>query len=293
MAFESIPLAAPPCRANDTHMLNPLRIALALAVSMSWVTAPAFGVPADQAQATDALKTSPRHGEFVDVALPNSQTKLKCFVAYPERAEKAPVVIVIHEIFGLTDWIRAVCDGLAAEGFIAIAPDMLSGMGEGGGGTEAFKGDAVRDAIRGLKPEVVTERLNSARDYATKLPAANGKSASVGFCWGGSMSFAYATQQPALAGAVVYYGSPPAASEMEKITCPVLGLYGKDDARITSTVDATKDSMQKLGKQYDAKVYDGAGHGFLRQQSGKDGANLKAAEEAWKVTITFLKDATE
>jgi carboxymethylenebutenolidase len=265
----------------------------ALLFAVSIATTPAFALPADQAGATDALKTSPRHGEFVDVALPGGEGTLKCFVAYPERSDNAPVVIVIHEIFGLTDWIRAVCDGFAAEGFIAIAPDMVSGMGPDGGGTESFSGDAVRGAIRGLTPEVVTQRLNATRDYATKLPAANGKSAAVGFCWGGAMSFAYAAQQPALSGAVVYYGSPPAASEMEKITCPVLGLYGQDDARITSTVDSTRDSMQKLGKQFQAHVYEGAGHGFLRQQADRDGANRKASEEAWAKTIEFLRSATK
>lgn len=265
----------------------------AFVLALSLAASNVLALPADGAGATEALKTSPRHGEFVDVALPGSETKLKCFVTYPERSEKAPVVIVVHEIFGLTDWIRAVCDGLAAEGFIAIAPDMLSGMGPEGGGTESFKGDEVRSAIRALKPEVVTQRLDAARDYATKLPAANGKSAAVGFCWGGAVSFSYAAQQPALAGAVVYYGSAPAASEMEKINCPVLGLYGQDDARITSTVDATKETMQKLGKRYETHVYDGAGHGFLRQQAERDGANKRAAEDAWRETIEFLKDATK
>lgn len=252
----------------------------------------AIALPPDGAGATDALKSSPRHGEYADVALPETDVKLKCFIAYPEASEKAPVVIVIHEIFGLSDWVRAVCDELAKEGFIAIAPDMLSGMGPGGGGSDSFKGDEVRNAIRGLKPEVVTQRLDAARDYATKLPSSNGKSASIGFCWGGGMSFAYAARQPALAGAVVYYGPAPAANEMEKITCPVLGLYGKDDARITSTVDATKESMDKLGKKYEPHVFDGAGHGFLRQQKERDGANAKAAQEAWDRTIAFLKDVT-
>lgn len=272
-------------------LISPIAKSL-LAACLFATTSLAFALPADQQGASDALKNSPRHGEFVDVSIPNQDTKLKCFVAYPERSDKAPVVIVIHEIFGQSDWVRSVCDELAKEGFIAIAPDMLSGMGPNGGGTESFAGDAVRGAIRDLKPDVIALRLDAARDYATRLPAANGKAASIGFCWGGAVSFAYAAQQPALSGAVVYYGSPPAASEMEKITAPVLGLYGKDDARITSTVEATKASMEKLGKRYDAHVYEGAGHGFLRQQQDRNGANLKAAEEAWKTTIAFLKDVT-
>lgn len=250
-------------------------------------------IPADGERATDALKSSPRHGEFADIALAGTEAKLKCFVAYPEKSDKAPVVLVIHEIFGLTDWIRAVCDQLAADGFIAIAPDMLSGMGPDGGGTESFEGDKVREAIRALSPEVVTQRLDAARDYGAKLPASNGKTASVGFCWGGSQSFGYATRQPALSGAIVYYGSPPAASDMEKITSPVLGLYGQDDARITSTVEPTRASMEKLGKTFEPHVFTGAGHGFLRQQTGREGANLKASEEAWTLTLAFLRSVTK
>ncbi len=267
-----------------------LQIAAAMVILATVASAQdAPKIPADQEHAAAALKESPRHGEFVDVKLSGSDVKLKCFVAYPERSDKAPVVLVIHEIFGMTDWVRAVCDQLAADGFIAIAPDMLSGMGKDGGGTEAFESDKVRDAIRGLTPEVIAQRLDAARDYATQLPSASGKTASIGFCWGGSVSFAYAAHQPALSGAVVYYGTAPAASEMEKITCPVAGFYGKDDARVTSTVEATDTSMSKLGKKFESHVYEGAGHGFLRQQQDRNGANLNATRDAWSNTIAFLR----
>jgi dienelactone hydrolase len=141
-------------------------------------------------------------------------------------------VIVIHEIFGLSDWIRGVADQLAREGFIAVAPDLISGHGLNGGGTEsAGSRDDVVKLIRGLTPEEVTTRLNAVRDYAIKLPAANGKTATVGFCWGGGKSFAYAASQPNLNAAVVYYGTSPEAADLAKIKAPVLGLYGGDDAR--------------------------------------------------------------
>lgn len=275
--------------------MNPLLCAALVVLFSSAVSfaANAPQIPADAERAAAALKDSPRHGEFVDVPLPGQDAKLKCFIAYPERAEKAPVVLVIHEIFGLTDWVRAVCDQLAADGFIAVAPDMLSGMGPNGGGTESFEGDKVRDAIRGLSADAVTQRLDAARDYATNLDAASGKFASIGFCWGGAQSFAYATRQPALSGAVVYYGSEPPASEMEKITCPVVGFYGKDDARITAAVPATDATMEKLGKRFDSHIYDGAGHGLLRQQSGREGANLKASEDAWAKTVDFVREVTK
>src|SRR5688572_25837116 len=153
----------------------------------------ACALPPSGDDAAKVLGASPRHGEYVDVTM--GDAKIKSWVVYPERKEKAPVVIVIHEIFGLTDWVRGVADALAAEGFITIAPDLLSGKGSGGGGTESFKGDEVRDAIRKLTTEEVTARLNAVRDYAIALPASSGKSATIGFCWGGAASFTYATNQ--------------------------------------------------------------------------------------------------
>jgi carboxymethylenebutenolidase len=215
-------------------------------------------------------------------------------VVHPERSDKAPVVIVIHEIFGLTDWVRGVADALAAEGFIAMAPDLLSGMGPGGGGTASFPGDAVREAIRGLKGDEVARRLDAVRAAGLAMPSAAAKSACIGFCWGGSSSFAYAAAQPELSAAVVYYGTAPQDKEaMRRIACPVLGLYGGDDARVTSTVAGTTEAMKELGKSFEPHTYPGAGHGFLRQQSGREGANLKAAREAWRETIAFLKKEKE
>ena len=256
-------------------------------------------IPADGEGAAQALLDSPRHGEWVDVALSESDTKIKTWISYPERKEKAPVVIVIHEIFGLTDWIRAVADQLAAEGFIAVAPDLLSGKGPDGGGTESFKGDSVRSAIRNLTDEQVNVRLDAVREHAAALPAATDTFATIGFCWGGSTSFQYATAQPQLDAAIVYYGTAPMSEDqpdsaaLAKIACPVLGLYGGDDARVTSTVQATDAAMKEASKSFTHSVYEGAGHGFLRQQSGRDSANLKAARQAWTETIAFLRTNLE
>lgn len=251
-------------------------------------------IPASDQTAQKTLADSPRHGEWADIAIPGSQTKLHTYVVYPERKEKAGVVLVIHEIFGLTDWVRSVADQLAADGFIAVAPDFLSGTGPNGGGTESFPADQVRAAIGKVSREEVNKRLDAARAYAIALPAANGKAATIGFCWGGTASFAYAVHQPKLSAAAVYYGTAPTDKEaLAKIACPVEGLYGQDDARVTATVEPTAKSMKDLNKSYEAHVYDGAGHGFLRQQSGKDGANLKASQEAWKRTVEFLKKAVE
>jgi carboxymethylenebutenolidase len=242
--------------------------------------------------AGEALKKSPRHQEWVDIQVPGSGDVLKSFVVYPERKDKAGVVIVIHEIFGLTEWIRGVADQLAEDGFIAIAPDLLSGKAPGGGGTEEL-GDKATQAIRSLTPDEVATKLNAVRDYGLKLPAANGRSASIGFCWGGQFSFFYATAQPALNGAVVYYGpSPSDPARYARIAAPVLGLYGQDDARVNATIPTAETEMAKLGKSFEKHVFPDAGHGFLRQQSGTQKvpkANLKATELAWPLTLDFLR----
>jgi carboxymethylenebutenolidase len=246
-------------------------------------------IPPDADQAKAALATSPRHGEWVDLKLADG-VKLVTWVVYPEKKEKAGAVIVIHEIFGLTDWVRGVADQLAKDGFIALAPDLLSGKGPSGGGTESL-GDDVTKVIRTLTPETVSARLDVVRDYALKIAAANGKVGTVGYCWGGSTSFAYAVAQPKLNAAVVYYGTSPSdAADFAKIGAPVLGLYGGDDARVNATIPAAEAEMKKLGKRYAVQVYDGAGHGFLRQQTGRDGANLKASEKAWAATLALFRE---
>ncbi|MBL9120755.1 MAG: dienelactone hydrolase family protein [Phycisphaerae bacterium] len=256
-------------------------------------------LPPEEAGAMKALTGSPRHGEWVTVPLggPDAGGKvegLKTWISYPERKDKAPVVIVIHEIFGMTDWVRGVADQLAAEGFIAVAPDLLSGKGPNGGATDSFEGDKVGEAIRTLGADEVVTRLNAAREYAIQLPAATNKVACVGFCWGGTTAWTWATNQPALDGAVVYYGTAPDSKEaIAAITCPVAGFYGGDDARVTSTVERTKTLAAEAAKHFQPNVYEGAGHGFLRQQSGREGKNKIAAQSAWNATIGFLHKALE
>ena len=249
-------------------------------------------LPPAEETAKAALEKSPRHGEYQDVK--TSAGPVRVWIVYPERKDKAGVVFVIHEIYGLSDWIRGVADQLAREGFIAVAPDLITGKGPGGGGTDsASSRDDVVKLIRGLTPDEVTARLNDVRGWAIKLPAANGKSATIGFCWGGGQSFAYAASQPKLNGAVVYYGTSPEAAALAKIQAPVLGLYGGDDARVDATIPPAEAEMKKLGKTYEPHVYEGAGHGFLRQQEERNGANLKATREAWPRTVAFLREHTK
>jgi carboxymethylenebutenolidase len=246
--------------------------------------------PADEHVKT-ALSKSPRHHEWADVKVEGSARTVRTFVVYPERKDKAPVVIVIHENTGLTDWARGVADQLAEDGFIALAPDLLSGKGPGGGNTDAITSrDEATKAIRALTDEETMAALDGVRAYGTKLPAASGKVATVGFCWGGARSFAYAAHQPALDAAIVYYGTAPEASRLGGLKAPVLGLYGGDDARVNATIQPTSAEAAKLGKAYRPVIYEGAGHGFLRAQGGRDGANLKATQKAWPATLEFLRE---
>ena len=247
-------------------------------------------LPPGEENAKAALEKSPRHGEYVDIKVPGNSVPIRTWVVYPERKDKAPVIIVIQEIFGLSDWIRAVADQLAEDGFIAVAPDLICGKGPNNGCTDSVASrDDVVKLVRALTPDEVEARLNATREYALKIPAGNKKIATVGYCWGGMTSFAYATKQPALNAAVVYYGTSPETSALAGIKAPVLGLYGENDARVNATIDPAKVEMQRLNKQYEAEIYKGAGHGFLRAQSGQEGANLKASQAAWPRMLAFLR----
>lgn len=286
-------------------------VALALAAP-AWAQAPAgrqgggpapIDVPYNDAipagtmdHAARALRESPRHGEWVDIAMPGGGA-LKSWVVYPERSTKAGVVLVIHDIFGMRDLPRAVGDQLAQDGFIAIVPDFLSGKGPNGGGSESL-GTGVNQAIQSLTPADVNARLDAAMVYGKSLASSNGKTAVIGFCWGGARSFGYAAAQPALSAAVVYYGEAPGsavagvsedvvAANLSKVTAPVLGLYAGNDARIGATVPVTQAAMKKLGKSYDVHTFEGAGHGFMGAQAGMGGANLKAAQDSWPLVIDF------
>lgn len=287
-------------------MIKKTSLILLLAVIVCLLIAPLYravatdpgggtsSIPPGEEGAKAALEKSPRHHEWVKVSVPGSKTEISSFIVYPERKDKAPVVVVIMEIFGLTDWLRAVTDQLAADGFIAIAPDLLSGRGPNSGGTDAFASrDDIVKAVSGLSPAEVAGMLNAVKEYATSLPAATGKFATVGFCWGGGMSFNYAAVQPELSAAVVYYGVSPPLEALDKIRAPVLGLYGEDDARVVSTVKPAEQKMKELGKVYAVHIYKDAGHGFLRAQEGRNGANLEASRLAWPAAIEFLKKYLE
>jgi carboxymethylenebutenolidase len=248
-------------------------------------------LPPSEDHAKDALSSTPRHGEWVDVKVEGAATPIRTWVVYPERKQKAGVVIVIHEIYGLSDWIRGVADQLAREGFIAVAPDLISGLGPNGGGTDSVPTrDDVVKLVRSLSPEETNRRLDAVRQHALTLPSANLRTATIGFCWGGARSFGYAAHQPGLDAAVVYYGASPEAADLARVKGPVQGHYGADDARVNATVPPAQAEMNRLGRVYEVHTYEGAGHGFLRGQSGRNGANYAATRAAWPRTVAFLRD---
>lgn len=244
-----------------------------------------------QGFAVEALEKSPRHHEWAVVE--HDARKLHCFLAFPEKSEKAAAVLVIHENRGLTDWVRSLADQLAAEGYLAVAPDLLSGMAPGGGKTSDFKSqDGATQAIYALKPDQVAADLTAAADYAQKLPAASGKLMVCGFCWGGGQSFRFATHRDDLAAAFVFYGmGVDQAEAVGKIKCPVYGFYAANDARINATLDKTAGLMQAAGKTYEKVIYDGGGHGFMRAGDDPAGSsgNKQARDAAWKRWRELLK----
>ena len=255
-------------------MKNPLPRLLRFATVFACTALALAATAHSQDWAKTILNKSPRHQEWVKVTYGNRT--VNAFVVYPEVSHKAPVVLLIHEIFGLTDWARSMADDIAAMGYIVIAPDLLSGFGPNGGDTSAFPDmQSTTKAVSGLDPATVTADLNATADFALKFPAANGKLAVVGFCWGGGKSLLFATQRKGLSAAFVFYGPPPPTESFAQITAPVYGFYASNDARITATVPATKDAMAAAGKKYEAVIYDGAGHGFMR--AGEDPTNTNPA----------------
>jgi carboxymethylenebutenolidase len=233
----------------------------------------------------DRLNNSPRHADWVDIK--SGDRRIKAFVVYPERKDKASAVLVISEIFGLTDWVRSLCDELAKNGVIAIAPDLH--------GQKFEDADAARKATSKLSMEQVKTDLNATADYAlTKIPSGNGTIAVCGFCWGGGVAFAYANENPKLKAAYSFYGTAPdSADKVKNIACPVYGFYGELDERVNATIPKAKELMKAAGKTFEPVIYKGAGHGFMRLGAPDNPAvretDKPAHNEAWARWKNLLK----
>ncbi len=251
------------------------------------------GLPPGADDAMAQLASSPRHAEWVTIPTrPDGTDSIRAWVVYPERSQQAPVILVVHEIFGLSPWIRSVADQLAADGFIAIAPDLMTAANLPGA-PENPDPDAARAAIRNLQPADVQRQLGALAQWGMALPAAADRYGIVGFCWGGSTSFAHAVDAPNLGASVVYYGSSPATAALSTVRAPVLGLYGENDARVNATIAPADSALQALGRTFETEIYAGAGHGFLRAQTGQDGANMAATRQAWPRTIAWFRQHLE
>lgn len=242
-----------------------------------------FAVPFAGAQewAKATLEKSPRHREWVTVK--HDGRAVETFVVYPESKSKTPVVLIIHEIFGMTDWVEDLADQVAGAGYIAVAPDLLSGMGPNGGRSSDFAEGKTMEAVSHLNADQVTADLNATADYGLKLPASNGKLFVAGFCWGGSQTFRFAINRGDLGAAFVFYGGPPDKESMARIKAPIYGFYAGNDARIDATIPDTTVQMKAAAKTYEPVTYEGAAHGFMRAGEAPDAneANKKARADAW------------
>ncbi|MFB6317634.1 dienelactone hydrolase family protein [Saccharicrinis sp. FJH54] len=261
------------------------RIVILLLASFSLLTIQA------QDFAVKELDASPRHQEWIKVK--SGDRDVNCFVVYPETSKKATVVIAIHENRGLTDWVRSFADQLAGKGFIVVAPDLLSDFGPSINGTSDFKtSDEARNAIYALKPDQVMNDLNAVQKYAAQIPSGNGKTAVIGFCWGGTQSFRMATYNQNIKAALVFYGSAPDKKDIANITAPVYGFYGGNDQRINAGIPETETLMRDAGKSYEYVIYDGAGHAYMRQGDDPDGSadNKAARDNSWKRLVKILDE---
>lgn len=244
----------------------------------------------------ERLETSPRHHEWVKTEAPDGRVR-RWFLVYPERSDPAPAVVVIHENRGLGDWARSVADRLAEAGYLALAPDLLSGTGPGGGGTAAFpSSDAAREGIYALPPDQVAADVFAALEHVRSDPACNGRVALAGFCWGGSQTFRMATLGADVGAACVFYGTAPDdPAAFEGVRAPVFGFYGGDDARVNATLPATTAAMEAAGKSFDPLVYPGAGHAFLRKgaQPSADAFDRDAHDRAWERWLRILGETLD
>jgi carboxymethylenebutenolidase len=244
-------------------------------------------LPAGANDAAARLASSTRHAEWAMVRVGDADS-VRVWVVYPERSTKAPVVVVVHEIFGLSTWIRGVADQLAADGFIAVAPDFLTGH-TGAYPPDSVPVDSARAMIRRLDANQIQSRIDAVARWAMGLPAALPRYGIIGFCWGGSVVFNHAVHSPTLGAGVAYYGAAPEPARLTTVRAPVLGLYGENDQRVNATIAPTDSAMRVMGKTYEAQIYTGAGHGFLRAQDAQSGANLEATRRAWPATLAWFR----
>jgi carboxymethylenebutenolidase len=261
------------------------------AALIATLSAPAMAqsLPPSGEQANARLAESTRRAEWVTIMA--GSDSVRAWVVYPEQRENAPVVVAVHDNRGMSNWIRAVADQLAADGFIAIAPDFLSTLPVPRRDDGESDPDGVRDQIRNVDQAMRDRFIQAFGEWGTRLDGASDRYGIVGFCWGGSTVFAHAVAAPESLGAVVvYYGGSPAPDALGTVRAPILGLYGEDDARVNATVPPAKAALDAAGRTFEVRTFGGAGHGFTRSQEGRDGANRRAVEQAWPLTVAWFRE---
>lgn len=270
------------------------------------------GLPPSASQTAARLASSQRKSEWVKVAWePGSPDTVGAFVVYPARTSaKAPVVIVIHENTCLINWNRGVADQVAAEGFIAIAPDLCSKV-RGGPKNEELPRDSVQKILPGVTSAMRNAQIVAVAKWGMSLPDATPRYAVIGYCWGGGTVFMHAINGgiAGYSGGVAFYGTAynNNADSLAKISKPLMLLNGAQDARIGAAMPAIDSIMKAGGKDYVGINYPNAIHGFLRAQgdsafvrdsTAPDGrrlntvameGNTKATADAWPRTVAFLK----
>ena len=218
------------------------------------------------------------------VEFPGDGGTVKGYLARPKlAAAPLPAVMVIHENRGLNGHIEDVTRRLALEGFLALAPDFLSPAG----GTPADE-DKARDLIAGLDRVKTVKNAVAAATFLRGHASGNGKSGSVGFCWGGGLSLQTAVADPGLGAAVAYYGAQPVAEQVAAIKAPLLLHYAGLDDRINAGIPVFEAALKAAGKTYELHVYPGVNHAFNNDTSAAR-YDKAAADLAWKRTVDFLK----
>jgi carboxymethylenebutenolidase len=282
-------------RAVDEHDHGSPAPASTTTRSTVTTTTTTTAAPPGAADAAQRLASSPRHGEWAMIKVGGSDS-VRAWVVYPERSTKAPVIVLVHDIFGMGNWIRAMADQAAADGFIAIAPDLLTGKVPAVG--DSIDATQARTAIGQLDQTELHRRLAAVADWGMALPAAVKRYGITGFCWGGGVSWAHGARmasKPELGAVVPFYGpvSPEVRAGLEQAKAPILGMYAENDARVNASIPATDSALAKAGVRFEKEIFPGAGHGFVRGQDGMNGANRAAAQKAWPRTIAWFRQNLE
>ena len=290
---------------SDDHMSHMSGADLAAPAGAFSASQGNVALPPSNNQAKARLDASPRHGEWVKLAWePGSKDSLMAWIVYPSTSNaKTPVVVVVHEIYGLSTWVRGVADQVAADGYIAIAPDLNSRV-RGGPSTDELSRDSASKLIRGVDFAERNRGIAASARYAMAQPSAAPLYAVIGYCWGGSTVWGHAINGGVngFRGGVAFYGAPiydgkVPADSLAKIIRPVMLLSGSKDTRIGAAMPTIDSTMKALKKSYVGINYQGAIHGVLRAQDdpktqrdeAEEQANLSATKDAWPRTLAFLR----